>query len=737
MSKLNIRSSLRLQLCLLALAICLSALFPLLLPVSGAQATPFLRPVDEEDDSPSQRDPTILRSQSVRVDLRQLRNKEQRSLLVPLFDGRALPIIRERVEDERERGFVWHGKIANEPDSVAILSVVGEVVIGNITTQRGEVFHLRYLGHGMHSLRLIDQSKYPPEELPTDPQIKPRQGDDADTCATDPPSDIDVMVVYTAAARAAAGGVDAMEATIYLSVAETNLSYFNSQITQRLRLVHLREVSYAESGNVTTDRDRLKNPSDGFLDSVHTLRNTYAADAVIMIVENISACGQAFIMTTVSNAFESSAFGVVRRDCSTGNYSFGHELAHLMSARHDWVADSTNNSPYAFNHGFFNPTKTWRTVMAYGSSCAGCPRLPYFSNPNVDYPSGSGDWMGASSGPQQADNRQTLNNTALTVANFRCSSPAISNVWMKDTWNDTGAEPDPLTASEAMWLSPYIWIRNTQDANLLNQHQHQNPEFGSTNWVYVKLHNGGSTTASGNLELYWANASTGLSWPADWNLLGTIPVSGFAAHSTRVVEQQWTNLPGTGHYCMLARWVSAADPMTHPETSDINANVRKNNNLVWRNLNIIDLVKDELDIALMIVRNSGKERAAHSLVIRAPRSEAQHSFLREGQVIAQLDESLTRAWRQGGARGQGFKAVEGGFLISGDGAVFDNLILDRQQVGRVRLTFRKLPTTPKRQYLVDTIQYELTRIGLSSASSGPRLVGGVSYEIHTDERPQQ
>jgi hypothetical protein len=308
---------------------------------------------------------------------------------------------------------------------------------------------------------------------------------------------------------------------------------------------------------------------------------------------------------------------------------------------------------------------------------------------------------------------------------------------MKDTWNDTGAEPDPLTATQAMWLSPYIWIRNTQDTSLLYQHMSQNPELGSTNWVYVKLHNGGSVAANGNLELYWANASTGLSWPVDWNLLATIPVNGFAAHGTRIVEHAWNNLPGTGHYCMLARWVSVADPMTFPETSDINANVRNNNNLVWRNLNIVDLVKDGSDTVLMIVRNSSKERAAHSLVIRAPRGEAQHSFLREGQVIVQLDDTLTRAWRRGGARGQGFKAVEGGFLVSEAGAVFDNLILDRQQFGRVRLTFRKLPTTPKRQYLVDTIQYETARAGLSSASSGPRLVGGVSYEIHTDERPEQ
>src|SRR6185436_6482792 len=101
-----------------------------------------------------------------------------------------------------------------------------------------------------------------------------------------------------------------------------------------------------------------------------------------------------------------------------------------------------------------------------------------------------------------------------TVANFRCTSPGADNVWAKDTWNDTGAEPDPATAGEAMWKSPYIWVRRTQDATLTKQHQHENPVNGVQNFVYVKLHNGGGDT-SGNLNLYFAQASAGLSWPAD------------------------------------------------------------------------------------------------------------------------------------------------------------------------------------------------------------------------------
>lgn len=706
------------------------------------QGPPLLKPTKQVGTVKLQADPTVIRSQNVTVDIQRLRSRENARLSLTIFNGEILTLIRERQEQIRKKGFVWYGKVANEPGSAVVLSVVGEVLIGNITTQKGKIYQIRYLGNRVHSLREIDQSKFPQEAEPGEPKLKSPSPEDADTCGSDPPSDIDVMVVYTATTRVAAGGTDAIEATIYLAVSETNQSYLNSQVTQRLRLVHTEEVVYTESGNIQTDRDRLKNGVDTFMDNVHTLRNTFAADVVVLIEENGGGfCGIAYIMNPVSNAFEEFGYAVVARNCATGYYSFGHELGHIMSARHDWFVDPTNNSPYVFNHGFTKPAPTaavapWRTVMAYNNACTGvgvnCNRIPYWSNQNVSYPSG-GDPMGVGTGAQQSDNHQTLNNSALTVANFRCSSPGTGNVWMKDTWNDTGAEPDPLTASEDMWKSPYIWVRETQDTSLTHQHEHENPEFGSTNWVYVKLHNGFNTTTNGNLELWYANASVSLSWPSAWTQITSIPVNSFAAHSTRIVEAQWNNLPGTGHYCMIARWVSTSDPMATPETTDINANVRANNNIVWRNLNIVNLDADSSQDVSFVVRGVGTGRAATSLVIRSPKNEMENSFIRHGQVTVRFDERLMRAWRQGGSRGKGYRIKGQSFIITDPaGAVFENIMTNPELVGYVKLTFRKLPTTPKQLFVIDTIQTRSQREPNGAVTR--YVIGGVSYEIHTDKR---
>jgi hypothetical protein len=353
-------------------------------------------------------------------------------------------------------------------------------------------------------------------------------------------------------------------------------------------------------------------------------------------------------------------------------------------------------------------------------------RKLYFSNPDVDYPTGSNEKTGELG---IKDNAQTLSNNKSIVSNFRCSSPGAPNVWMKDTWNDTGLEPDSHTAGEDMWKSPYIWVRTTQDG-LVHQHEHQNPVFGAPNRVYVKLHNGGAAPANGNLEVYWASASTSLTWQRDWTLLSSTSVSAFPAHSTKVVEVSWNNLPATGHYCLVARWNSSADPMATQEGSDINTNVRTNNNLAWRNLHIVDLMLGANAEAMVNVMNPDDGNEAITIAVRSPSDRAKPSFLASGQVQVEFDDTLRKAWKDGGARGTGFRTDGDRLIIGEGGATLENVLLPPQRVGRMKLIFRRLPATPKREYLVDVEQRRPASFATAHKLSA--VVGGVSYEIHTD-----
>ncbi len=654
--------------------------------------------------------PTVKRARTVEVAGGELARQEMVTL--PLFPDVTMQLVRDELR-ETPRGTAWRGRVAGDPSSGAIFVIRGGIVVGNIFT-RERTFELRYVGNDVHEIREIDATKFPLEGQPTDPKLPP--GNAAGGSCTDSGAEIDVMVVYNESSRLAAGGTEAMEAEIALAIEASNQAYINSNVTQRLNLVHTQEVVYAETGSAETDRNHLQDPDDNSIDEVHALRDAHGADIVVLITTTPGdACGKAFIMGTVTTEFENFAFAQVRRDCSVTFLTFPHELGHIMSARHDWANDPVADMPFPYNHGHTSLFEFERTIMSITNGT----RLQFFSNPNLNYPT-TGEPMGVATGPQQADNHRALNDTALTVANFRCSSPRTPNVWAKDTWNDTGLEPDPATAAEVMWTSPYIWVRRAQDPQLVKQHQHENPVTGVQNFVYVKLHNGGSDT-SGTLNVYFAPASAGLSWPGDWTLISGVPVATFTNHTTHIVEVPWTP-PGTGHFCLLARWVSPSDPMAMPETADVNANTRNNNNIVWKNVNVVALGGDAVkETVRMLVRGvAGKDQSdAYSIVFRTPKGQPV-SFLTEGEVTVKLDDELRAIWEAGGSKSSGTKPAGDALRVS-EGATIDNLVLLSGQSGVVEITFRRTASTPRRKYEVDVVQ---------TAPNG--VAGGVSYQVNAE-----
>lgn len=315
-----------------------------------------------------------------------------------------------RVETRGRGKFSWFGHVNGADESQVTLVVDGKTLTGNIVVNR-RMFQVRPMHGGAHIIKEVIPEGFADELPPMEPQLDKVQHDlsgELDTADF-----IDVLVVYSQTTANASANIGA---EIQLAIDETNTAYQNSQINQRLRLVHATQVNYTETGNFSTDLNRLTATNDGVIDNVHTLRNTYGADLVSLWVESGNACGIGYLMTNPSTGFAPFGFNVVARGCATGNYSFGHELGHNMGAHHDaYVAPDPG--AYAYSHGFYNTAGQWRTIMAYNNACANlgfnCTRIQRFSNPNVNY---NGSPTGAAG---SADNAATLNNTASFVANFR------------------------------------------------------------------------------------------------------------------------------------------------------------------------------------------------------------------------------------------------------------------------------------------------------------------------------
>jgi len=367
-------------------------------------------------------------------------------IMLNLFEDVELIAVLERIEFQNNNSYSWIGRLKDDPFSQAIFVVKDDFVVGNIRNISG-IYQIRSIQEQIHVIYEIDEARFP-ESINDTISVSPSQQAEGETglqavnhpnhteVAADEEPVVDVMVAYTADARAAAGGASAMEALIHLAVAETNQSYANSGIDFTIRLVHQYEVDYRETGNAEKDLKSLTSTSDGIIDDVHVMRDLYAADIISFWVADSDSCGLTWAMETPNDmSFQSKAFSTIQQDCAIGNYSFGHEIGHLLGAQHDWFVDhkTTVSIPRAvhdYSHGYVNPTNRWRTIMAYNNRChpAQCIRLPYWSNPSVHYndvPTGidSGK-IDCKAGVVptvecDADTQRTLDNQWATVAQFR------------------------------------------------------------------------------------------------------------------------------------------------------------------------------------------------------------------------------------------------------------------------------------------------------------------------------
>lgn len=246
---------------------------------------------------------------------------------------------------------------------------------------------------------------------------------------------IDVMVLFSPSAAEKIKDRDIVHAII-----NTNTVFKISGINTRLRLVHSASVNFHETdfSNSDTALIALQSKTDGVVDEIHTLRDSNGADLVILIVDAVDLWngwtqGDANVLykndPTLS---EYAPFALIDWQ-GLDKTPFSHEIGHMMGAHHDWYTSAEKKVPYPYARGYVNKDHGWRTIMAYEDECAdhgiSCPRIPFFSNPNISY---NGVPMGVPVGtntscqngittniPCDAYDALAIMNTSATVAGFR------------------------------------------------------------------------------------------------------------------------------------------------------------------------------------------------------------------------------------------------------------------------------------------------------------------------------
>ncbi len=179
---------------------------------------------------------------------------------------------------------------------------------------------------------------------------------------------------------------------------------------------------------------------------------------------------------------------------------------------------------------------------------------------------------------------------------------------------DRGQEP---SFHPDVWASNDIWVRQRQDG--FTHHTHENAEFfttpDSTNYVYVQVRNRGCIPSTGTdtLKLYWIKSSMNTIWPGTFDgsvqtptspplpmggLIDSMLIPSVKAGGSTILEFAWNPPnpalypPLAGYspqdYCLYARIVSTDDPMAVAEGTDATTNTKNNNNIVWKNIVVLD-----------------------------------------------------------------------------------------------------------------------------------------------------
>jgi hypothetical protein len=118
---------------------------------------------------------------------------------------------------------------------------------------------------------------------------------------------------------------------------------------------------------------------------------------------------------------------------------------------------------------------------------------------------------------------------------------------------------------------------------------------GQDNFVYVRVWNRGGVAATGvTAKVFYASAATLLTFDA-WTLIGEVTIPNVPPGNVMTVSDPITwlasDVPPPGHYCFIALVGNAQDPAPDGATF-LNfdyycAYIRTNNNVTWRNIDVI------------------------------------------------------------------------------------------------------------------------------------------------------
>lgn len=381
------------------------------------------------------------------------------SITISLFDGDVVAL-KDRTKTGGHGGLSWEGHLEGDAFSEVVLVRHKGKVAGTVTMSSGEVYEIQPSGDSdMYEILEVDQSLLPEHSPDNRDDIDPAEhgivttegnvavrrrgllglgGRRALSHGSDPSTEVDLVLFYTAASRARYGEAG-VESKVLAAVASANAAYTASNVNFQLNVLYLGEIpDFAESPN------GMGTTLPNFAQSsyVNAMRNKYGADAAALISEDTNYCGIAYVMTHTGFNYP---FSVTYSGCLSGG-TFAHEVGHNMGNAHDEANSNVLGLYPEYSFGY-KVEGTFRTTMSYGCSVQYCPRINRFSNPDLSYnglPTGVA-YTGSGTG---ADNARSMNQAAGYISNWRRKNHDLA---APSAPSAVAASPASSTAAAISW----------------------------------------------------------------------------------------------------------------------------------------------------------------------------------------------------------------------------------------------------------------------------------------------
>ena len=206
-------------------------------------------------------DPTVVRSRYVTLNADVLPKPDGRTLarepalVLELFSDVTIRAVFDRF-DTNPAGVTWVGHIDTAPLSLVTLVMRDGLLTGSVLAA-DHVYSIRPApanvraanpqpGGDLHVVTEVNQNGFRREAAPVEVTL-PAGPRPVAVTPQDGPAMIDVMVVYTPMVTLTVGGTAAVASLIDLAASETNSSYINSNVGQRIRIVHTEPVNYPDN----------------------------------------------------------------------------------------------------------------------------------------------------------------------------------------------------------------------------------------------------------------------------------------------------------------------------------------------------------------------------------------------------------------------------------------------------------------------------------------------------------